>query len=267
MRRGGPVPLYYQLLQILRARIGGGEYVRGAPLPTDEALMKEFGVSRHTVRSALHQLVAEGLVERFPGRGSFIVEGGARPSPWSIEAVEDLIETSFVDTYTVFETRLVEARVDGRAAVALGAAPTERLFRVRSVRSATAGPYAYSNVFFPADIGAKLPRHLFSERPLILLVEEYCSLPAFRTRQVALAAAADREAARRLHVAIGAPLLVLERTYYSRDGRPIEHTRNVYRPDRYEQVVTFLRRQDTPWEASAASAFQRSRGGSHVRPH
>ena len=266
MRRGGPIPLYYQLLQILRARIAAREYPPGAPLPTDEALLKEFGVSRHTVRAALQELVAEGLIERFPGRGSFIVEAGARPSPWSIEAVEDLIETSFVDTYTVFESRRVQARTDPQAQAAFGVTPTDHLFRVRSVRSAKDGPYAYSNVFFPPDIGEKLPRHLFTERPLILLVEEYCSLPAFRTRQVALAAAANRVAARRLQVRAGAPLLVLERTYYSRDERPIEHTRNVYRPDRYQQVVTFLRRRDAPWQASAGADFPRSRGGPHVRP-
>src|SRR5947209_20509292 len=58
LKRNGPVPLYYQVLQVLRGRIASGQYPVGGQLPTDEALMREFGVSRHTVRSALQELVS-----------------------------------------------------------------------------------------------------------------------------------------------------------------------------------------------------------------
>ena len=75
MRRGGPVPLYFQILQTIRTRIASGAYPAGSQLPTDEALMQEFGVSRHTVRSAVQELVSAGLIERFAGKGSFVLRG------------------------------------------------------------------------------------------------------------------------------------------------------------------------------------------------
>lgn len=78
--------------------------------------------------------------------------------------------------------------------------------------------------------------------PLILQVERHCGLPAFEARQVACAVAADLDATRLLGVRKGEPRLVLERTYLSRDGAPLEHTRIAYRCDRYQQVVRFSRR-------------------------
>lgn len=118
---------------------------------------------------------------------------------------------------------------------------------MQAVRSSADGPYAYSNAFFPEDIGSKLPRRLFSRRPLILLVEEYCSLPAFRTRQLATAAPAGQDAAQALRVRRADPLLILERTHFARDGRPLQHTRIECRPDRYQQIVHFSRRVDAPY--------------------
>lgn len=241
MRRSG-APLYSRILEIGRRRIAAGQWAAGAPLPTDEALMQEFGVSRHTVRVALNELVTEGVIERFPGRGSFIVPPARRRGGWSIGSLEDLIDTSFVHRYDVLSARVVRGRVHATAARALGVPAGEGLFHVRAVRSSPAGPYAYSDVWFPRPIGEKLPRHLMSERPLILLVEEFAGPPPWEARQRARAEAADADAARRLRVRVGHPLLVLERTYFDRDGHAIEHARVRHRTDRYEQTVTFSRR-------------------------
>lgn len=245
MRRADP-PLYYRILEIARRRIGAGEWASGTPLPTDEALMREFRVSRHTVRVALGALVNEGLIERFPGRGSFVVPRERRRDGWSIASVEDLIDTSFVHRYDVLSARVIPARSDVEAAHALGVSERETLFHVRAVRSSSAGPYAHSDVWFPRDIGEKLPRHLMTARPLILLVEEFAGRPPWHARQRALAAPADADSARRLDVRVGHPLLVLERTYFDREGRALEHTRVRHRSDRYQQTVAFSRRQEPP---------------------
>lgn len=239
-------PLYHRILEVLRRRIGGGQYAVGGRLPTEEALVREFDVSRHTVRAAVQQLVADGVIERFPGRGSFIVRRLAPTSDWSIESVEDLIGTSFADRYEVIAADFIRARSHPPSAALYELGPEDRLFSVRALRSSAAGPYAYSNIYLPPGIGAKLPRRLFGRRPFLLLVEEYCGLVAVRARQVASAVAATGEAARRLTVRPRTPLLVLERTYYTREGRPIELVQIQYRPDRFQHVANFWRRRAVP---------------------
>ncbi len=266
MQRGAPIPLYFQIFQILRARIGSGAYAVGSQLPTDEALMQEFKVSRHTIRSAIQDLVTMGLVERFAGRGSFILGSQPPPSQWSIGSVEDFIDTSFAHTYTILDAGEVPGAANPTAAQVLGLSVDDRMFQVRAVRASVEGPYAYSYVYFPTDIGGKLPHELFDRRPLILLVEEYCGLAAFTVKQVASAEAADEEVGSHLDVRPGSAVLVLERTYFTRDRRPLEHTRIRYRPDRYQQTVTFLRRTEPPYRPPDVLEAKRF-GGPDERTH
>lgn len=65
-------PLYRQLYRRLRSRIEAGEFGIGGAIPPESSLMRDYDVSRITVRSALEQLVRDGLIERQRGRGSFV---------------------------------------------------------------------------------------------------------------------------------------------------------------------------------------------------
>ena len=63
-----PLPKYHQIYLVLRERLEDGRFA--ARVPAEMDLVKEFGVARVTVRRALGQLVADGLIERSPGRGT-----------------------------------------------------------------------------------------------------------------------------------------------------------------------------------------------------
>lgn len=243
MRPRGAVPLYHQILRVLRARVASGEYAVGQQFPTDKDLVREFNVGRHTVRAAVEQLVSDGLVERRPGLGTFTVQQSIQADEWTIASFEDLIDRSFQDKFEILSTGFVPTRTNRRVAALFGLASTDSLFRVRALRSSAEGPFAYSTIHFPFETGRALRAHVHEGVPLILQVERHCGLPAFEARQVAFAVAADRDATRILGVPRGEPLLVLERTYLSRDGAPLEHTRIAYRCDRYQQVVRFSRRE------------------------
>src|SRR5471032_3556562 len=67
------VPLYLQIEQQLTERIAAGEIKPGDPIPTEAALCDIYGVSRMTARKAVDYLVRQGRVERFRGRGTFVV--------------------------------------------------------------------------------------------------------------------------------------------------------------------------------------------------
>ena len=59
---------YRELAQVVRSWIANEKIAVGAKLPTEDKLMKMFGVGRHTVRAGITNLVSDGLVERFAGR-------------------------------------------------------------------------------------------------------------------------------------------------------------------------------------------------------
>ena len=63
---------HVQVREYVRELLRGAE--PGAPAPSERELVQHFGVARMTVRQALDALVAEGLLERVPGRGTFVAQ-------------------------------------------------------------------------------------------------------------------------------------------------------------------------------------------------
>lgn len=72
--RSIPIPLYYQLKEILKEQISSGIFKPGDKLPTEDELCEQFSISRTPVRQALMELVHEGLLIRTPALGTFVTE-------------------------------------------------------------------------------------------------------------------------------------------------------------------------------------------------
>lgn len=71
-----PRPLYVQLADSIAAEIAGGLLAPGQILPSEPYLMQTHDVSRGTVRAAMAELRARGLIETRAGKGSYVVERG-----------------------------------------------------------------------------------------------------------------------------------------------------------------------------------------------
>jgi DNA-binding LacI/PurR family transcriptional regulator len=71
-------PLHVQVAARVRREVREGLYHPGARLPAEVDLARQLGVSRGTVRQALTTLLAEGLLETRPGRGTFVVDGSTQ---------------------------------------------------------------------------------------------------------------------------------------------------------------------------------------------
>lgn len=80
MKLTRPVPMWQQVADHLRDQILNGTYPAGQPLPSEEALAAEFGVSRPTIREGVKTLVAEGLVEVARPRGTTVRDPFGRPT-------------------------------------------------------------------------------------------------------------------------------------------------------------------------------------------
>lgn len=79
--------LYEQIVQQIEESILKGELCEGSQLPAERDLAKQFGVSRTAVREAIKALQEKGLVDAFPGRGTFITIGTSNSLRRSLDRI------------------------------------------------------------------------------------------------------------------------------------------------------------------------------------
>ena len=88
--RSSPVPIHFQVRKLLEHQIETGRWLQGAALPSELELGEYYGVSRATVRQALHSLEQQGLITKKKGRGSFVAETVS--GSWLFQSVGGLFD-------------------------------------------------------------------------------------------------------------------------------------------------------------------------------
>jgi GntR family transcriptional regulator len=233
------LPIHRQIAEQLRQRIVAGCYEK-VGLPPELTLKDEFGVSRHTIRSALQALVQDGLIERRARLGTHLTQR-ARGGVWAVNSLENMIGEFSIDQCLTLRTELVPAGRFPSVAALFKTRLTGQLFHVLRIFPASGSCFAILNAFTSAHIGRQLPAGEIVVKPVVEVVERRCGLRAARARQLATAAAADAATASQLETPPGAPILVLHRTYFTSDDEPLAHAETLCRPDKYQQVVDFVR--------------------------
>lgn len=232
-----PVPLYRQLKDLLQDRVQTSEWLPGARMPTEKQLAADYGVSVITVRQALARLAAEGLVERYPGRGTFVAE----PS-----VADDIVQLAgFCEEYlrpgTAVEPRLVTADIvlaNGSLAERLATDQGDRLVRVAHVWLAGDTPLGLRTSYVPYYLGGTVLNWNLETESLSRLLAEVCGLEFSRAEEeVSAIATADHEA-EILGVAPGSPAVLVQRTAFDLEDRPIEFVTLVLRGDKCGLFLT-----------------------------
>lgn len=231
----GPVPLYYQLEQRLRTRIVADEFAPGSALPTEDQICREYKVSRITVRRALDELQRQGLVERRRGLGSFVREKRQGiNSKLTGSLTEFLVTAGSLMTSSI---DLEEADPPAGVRNQLRLEASDRAILLRTIGSLDGLPIAYLEIWLPTDIGSQLRREeLDGAVPVVRTVEQVAQIRITRAEQTIVPGHAGSEAARHLLIDPQAPILHVERIYFSGD-RPIELAIVRYHPDRYRYAI------------------------------
>lgn len=258
-------PLYHQIYLILRDKILSGEYARGTALPGERELGEIFGVSRITTLRALNELAAAGLVVRSRGRGTlvqFVDTGTVVRGPAASRAVRGKApaQRSSADggekedqgpparvTVHEFEYQFAPPPVEA----ALKLSPGQVVQYAVRTWQLDEKPFSCVASYVPQDIGTAWTREDMAHTPLAELLKR-SGVVVDRTRERVTATLADSVAAERLNVAVGSPLLMITRTSYSPEGRPVEYMVGLYPPDRYYYEVTAPRSRS---ESKAAVVF------------
>lgn len=113
-RTPAPVlPAYGKVKAFIKKRIISSTWKPGDPVPSESALMLQFGVSRMTVNRALRELMGEGMVTRIQGSGTFVAELHRISSTLTIRDIhEEVTERGHIHTVTVLLVEPEKASAD-----------------------------------------------------------------------------------------------------------------------------------------------------------
>lgn len=229
------VPRYYEIEQALRARVA--KLAPGDPLPSDAELCEEFGVSRMTARNAMAPLVQAGIVQRIPGRGTFVAQQPVHRQAGSLISFSDEMRRRGRRPSSRLLTRGTRAGT-GAETVSLGLRSGSEVAELVRLRLADEEPIAIEASAFAPSLAAVLEGADLEGGSLFDTLVGAGHVPtAGRASLVAEAATATD--ARHLRIKRGGPLLVERRLIFDQSGRPLELTESRYAADRYALEVSF----------------------------
>jgi GntR family transcriptional regulator len=229
--------VHAQIEDWLAGEIATGALGPGDRLPAEHDLAAWFGVSRMTLRHALAELVKRGLVTKTVGRrgGTFVAAPKLEQDHTTLAGFsEQLRRHGMVAGARVLTA--VSRPAGPAAAAALQIGPDDPVYEIRRIRLADGRPIAAERSVFPAS---RFPGMLDSrlDGSLYELLEVRYGLRPHRARESLEPVTAGVREAEALEVAVGAPLMLVERIAYARSGEPLEYAHDLFRGDRTRVVV------------------------------
>jgi len=225
-------PLYRQVKDVLVRRIADGVWAAGGALPSEPDLAADLGVSHGTVRKALDELAAENLVVRRQGKGTYVARHDEERILFQFfKLIPDTGERRFPDS-RILGVELRDADADAARILDLrrfgrvGA----RVVGIERVRLLADTVCIYEHItlpkaLFPGIEKRDLPNNLYE------LYRAEFGVTIARATERLKAVAATRSEAKHLDVAVGAPLLAIDRTALAIDGAPAEWRVSLCRTD------------------------------------
>jgi GntR family transcriptional regulator len=256
------VPLYSQLARLIEQRIESSEYPPGSRLPNENDLAAQHGVSVITVRGALKVLIEKGRVERFPGKGTFVLEKRPVLAAWGLGSIADIDLTTTASEMTTLAAG--QQTPPPWVLEALGCKPGTQVPWMRNTRAVKGERFMVSDVYHSPDLASLVRgapfRTLVRERKLVVVALcELAGMTLGEIRQSLGATLADEDMALTLQIPVGEPLLVINRLFVSDDNRVIQVGRTHYRVDHYRYDLNLRPIEQT--QAPASSARRRLLNG------
>lgn len=223
------VSRYIQLATLFRRRIDAGVWGAGGRIPTVDELAAEFGVARATIRQALDQIEAEGLIERYRAKGTFV--RGSPPERLWCEVQTDW--GGLLRSREGAEIEILAAEAGAMPPVSLEGIgrPAQSYHRLRRRHSRRGVAFLLAEIYLderwwpkvdPADLTRKTALSLVASLPGITIAD---------ARQTLTIGSADVEVAEQLDMPLNAPVAQVLRVAVDEAGMVVMVADGIYRGD------------------------------------
>jgi GntR family transcriptional regulator len=238
-RPDGAMPLYEKLKKSLYDQIEMGFFKPGQLIPSERTLCLQHGISRITVRRCISELIHEGILYRKQGKGTFVARRKIRQGLARIvNFTQTVLELGMTPSTAILSVESIGA--SGEVAKELGLTVAAPVLRLALLGKGDEEPLVLYESFFPPEIGMKIAEEArMREKEGVpfstydLYGESSSVFPA-TVSQTFEAVVANNTLSAILEVKKGFPLLLIQSVFTSRDRRPLEFRKALYRGDRYK---------------------------------
>jgi GntR family transcriptional regulator len=234
LERSNPLPLYYQLKEVLRQQIQAGHLAPHTAIPSEPELVSRYQVSRATVRQALTELVNEGLLYRQHGKGTFVREQREQKNAGELHSLSETLRRDGKRPGGILLLReLVRGSETLRRQLQL--AEEEQLLRLERLRSADGQPVAYEIDYlpFPRANGVYTRASEVAEGSLYRLMTSEGLTPSLGEQLIRGGTLSAREA-EMLRVSAGDACLRISTLVFDQVGLPIAYSDVAFPAGRFE---------------------------------
>ena len=219
--KNSPIPLYYQLKEILLEKIRNGEIGKDGRFPSEDTLCKEYVLSRGTVRKAISELEREGLIVSERGKGVFLIKPRFEQSLLKFYSIGREMLQRNVDFFSKVIAKEYTKPTKGIQEV-LKISEDEDLNKIVRVRYLDNEPIIIESIFIPLRICSDLLNEDLENTPLYDILENKYHLKILKCK-------------------LGTPAFLIERITYLIDNTPIELRKSIIRGDRFKFTTELYR--------------------------
>jgi len=228
-----PIPVYYQLKNIVFKKIQSGEFPAGSLIPSERDLGETLNISRMTVRQALNQLVSEGVLYREKGRGTFVSRTKIEQRN-IMSFSESVAKKGLVPSTKVLHFSKEQIAED--IANILGLKAGENVYVIKRLRLANGIPVGIEENFLPEKYCPGLEKYDLTSSMYKLIKEEY-SFAVSYVDNVIESSKPSKDEREQLGISNSVPVLRVSGVNYTDTDLKLFYERSVYRSDEYKYSV------------------------------
>lgn len=236
-----PIPLYYQLKNIILTELKNGSYKPGDLIPTENEISEMYNLSRTTVRQTISELVQEGWVYRVKSKGTFVGKPKSKAKYiLEMESISGRIRSLGMTPSTEVRTLEVQTaeKLDAEVLDTLKLSKEDKVIFADTLWSGDGGPIAAASTYMPYSSCNHILGHDLSNEPLLSVLAQKDATRVCRIERTARAAAPLPEDQKELKLKKEIPVFLYRSVGYNTLDAPVEYSIVRFHGDKYQFKAT-----------------------------
>lgn len=235
--KDSPVPIYYQIKEILLEMIENEELKCGDTIPTERELSEFQGVSRMTVNKAVLELVNQGLLYREQGKGTFVAKPKENHQLKYLKSfTEEMREKGLNSTVKILSFEVKQATKQVKTMLDM-TGEDNKVIEIKRLRISANEPVAIETAYIPRNLCPDMTKKMIEGKSLYDIFREKYKYYPNRAKQTIEPILLNEYERTLLNQPSTSLALLFKRNTYTKDGIHIEYTNALYRSDKYKYEV------------------------------